>query len=51
MVSDFNHDGYADLLLTCHRFEGDSNRIGASSDHITDSFLYWGGEDGLYADR
>src|SRR5207249_3634193 len=51
MLADFNHDGYPDLLLICHRFEGDSNKIGSSSDHITDSFLYWGGPDGFKPDR
>lgn len=50
-VADYNHDGYPDLLLTCHRAEGDPDKVGALSDHITDSYLYWGGSDGFRADR
>jgi hypothetical protein len=51
MVADFNRDGYPDLLLICHRFEGDADKVGATSDHVTDSFLYWGGPDGFKPER
>jgi hypothetical protein len=51
MIADFNHDGINDLLLICHRAEGDPNKPGVFSDHCTDSYLYWGGKDGLKADR
>ena len=47
MVADFNHDGYADILFICHRSEGDPDRIGQFGDHVTDSFLYWGGPQGF----
>lgn len=50
-IADYNRDGYNDLLLVCHRAEGDANKVGAVSDHTTDSYLYWGGPDGLRADR
>jgi hypothetical protein len=50
-IADYNNDGYPDLLLTCHRAEGDPDMPGSSSDHVTDSYLYWGGRDGLKADR
>jgi hypothetical protein len=50
-ISDYNNDGYPDLLLTCHRAEGDIDVPGSFSDHVTDSYLYWGGPDGLKADR
>ena len=43
LVTDFNQDGYTDILLVCHRSEGDPNRIGSFGDHVTDSFLYWEG--------
>ncbi len=51
MVADFNQDGYADILFVCHRSEGDPNRIGSFGDHVTNSFLYWGGDDGFRTDR
>ncbi len=51
MVADFNHDGYADILIICHRSEGDPNRIGAFGDHVTESYLYWGSPEGFRADR
>ncbi|WP_428938597.1 FG-GAP repeat domain-containing protein [Fontivita pretiosa] len=51
LVSDFNRDGYTDLLLICHRSEGDPNKPGVLSDHCTDSYLYWGGPDGFKVDR
>lgn len=50
-IADYNRDGFNDLLLVCHRSEGNPNQVGAVSDHVTDSFLYWGGSDGLRADR
>ena len=37
MVADFNHDGYADILIICHRSEGDPNKIGSFGDHVTES--------------
>jgi hypothetical protein len=51
VIADFNHDGINDLLLICHRSEGDPNKVGVLSDHCTDSYLYWGGLDGLKEDR
>ena len=50
-VADYNRDGYPDLLLLCHRSEGDPDRAGALSDHVTPSFLYWGGPGGFKSDR
>lgn len=50
-IADYNRDGHPDLLLICHRGEGDPNRTGSPSDHVTDSYLYWGGPDGFRADR
>lgn len=50
-IADYNGDGYNDLLLICHRSEGDPDAIGAVSDHVTDSYLYWGGPDGFREDR
>ena len=50
-VSDYNRDGYADLLLYCHRSEGDPNKPGRYGDHTTDSFLYWGGPKGFDVNR
>jgi hypothetical protein len=47
MVADFNRDGYSDVLFVCHRSEGDPNKIGDFGDHLTDSFLYWGGPNGF----
>ena len=51
MVADFNRDGYADILFICHRSEGDPNRIGQFGDHVTDSFLYWGGPQGFQVEN
>ena len=51
MVADFNRDGYADILIICHRSEGDPNRIGSFGDHVTDSYLYWGSPEGFRADN
>jgi hypothetical protein len=50
-VSDYNGDGYPDLLLYCHRSEGDSNKPGSYGDHCTDSYLYWGGPKGFDVNR
>ncbi|MBI4582558.1 MAG: VCBS repeat-containing protein [Planctomycetes bacterium] len=50
-VSDYNRDGYADLLLYCHRSEGDPNKPGRYGNHTTDSYLYWGGPKGFDVDR
>ncbi|MBI4606497.1 MAG: VCBS repeat-containing protein [Planctomycetes bacterium] len=50
-VSDYNRDGYADLLLYCHRSEGDPDKPGRYGDHATDSFLYWGGPEGFDSNR
>ena len=51
MVADFNHDGYADILIICHRSEGNPNKIGSYGDHVTESYLYWGGPDGFQANH
>ncbi|MHC4572650.1 MAG: FG-GAP repeat domain-containing protein [Planctomycetota bacterium] len=51
LVSDFNFDGYNDIIWFCHRRDGDFNRIGKFNEHVTDSFLYWGGPSGFSADR
>jgi hypothetical protein len=50
-IADYNRDGWNDLLLLCHRSEGDANRVGALSDHVTPSFLYWGGPNGFSPER
>jgi hypothetical protein len=50
-VSDYNHDGYPDLLFYCHRSEGDPNKPGHYGDHTTPSFLYWGGPHGFDVNR
>lgn len=50
-VADYNGDGYNDLLLYCHRSEGSPNKPGMFGDHVTDSFLYWGGPHGFSFDR
>ena len=46
-VSDYNNDGYLDLLFFCHRSEGDINKPGRYGDHCTESYLYWGGPKGF----
>ena len=35
---DFNGDGYADLAIACHKTDGN---------HIGDSYIFWGGPNGL----
>jgi hypothetical protein len=50
-VSDYNRDGHADLLLYCHRSEGNPDTPGSYGDHTTESYLYWGGPEGFHADR
>jgi hypothetical protein len=50
-VADYNRDGFNDVLLICHRSEGDADVAGAVSDHVTSSYLYWGSKDGFSADR
>ena len=37
-AGDFNGDGYCDLAVASHKDEGD---------HVTTSYIYWGGPDGL----
>jgi hypothetical protein len=50
-IFDYNGDGYNDLLLICHRSEGDPTKIGVYGDHKTASFLYWGGPRGFDRER
>jgi hypothetical protein len=50
-IADYNGDGINDLLLICHRSEGDPDRVGAAGNHRTSSFLYWGGRDGFRPTR
>ncbi len=50
-IADYNGDGINDLLLICHRSEGDPDRVGATGNHRTSSFLYWGGRDGFSPTR
>ena len=50
-AADFNRDGYPDLLLLCHRREGDPNQKGRFNEHRTNSFLYWGGPQGFRVDH
>ena len=50
MIADFNHDGYSDILIICHRSEGDPNQIGSFGDHVTESYLYWGSPKGFRSD-
>ncbi len=42
LAGDFNGDGYADLAVACHKGNGD---------HCSESFVFWGGPDGLSDDR
>lgn len=51
LVSDFNHDGYPDVFMYCHRKEGSPNEVGIFGDHQTDSYLYWGAAGGFQANR
>ena len=39
---DFNHDGYVDLAVASHKKEGN---------HVCESYVYWGGPDGIREDR
>ncbi len=39
---DFNGDGYTDLAVACHKEYGN---------HVSHSFIFWGGPDGLSNDR
>ena len=41
-AGDFNGDGYTDLAVACHKGYGD---------HAFESFVFWGGPDGLSDDR
>ena len=50
-VSDYNQDGFPDLLLYCHRSEGDPNKPGKYGEHCTDSYLYWGSSKGFDVNR
>ena len=47
LAADFNRDGFLDLLIVCHRSDGDPNKIGRFGDHITPSFIYWGSAGGF----
>ena len=47
MAADFNDDGWSDLLIVCHRRDGDHQAPGRPSDHAAESFLYWSGPDGF----
>ena len=51
LVSDFNFDGYPDIFWASHRRDGDFNRVGRPNEHVTDSYLYWGGAGGFDAER
>ena len=42
LAGDFNLDGYVDLAVGSHKKEGN---------HICNSFIYWGGPDGIREDR
>lgn len=42
MVVDFNRDGWKDILITCHSYNGN---------HRNESFLYWGSSTGYAAER
>lgn len=42
LAGDFNHDGYVDLAVGSHKKEGN---------HVCESFVYWGGPDGIREDR
>ena len=42
VAGDFNHDGYIDLAVGSHKREGN---------HVCESFVYWGGPDGIREER
>ncbi len=42
LSGDFNGDGYIDLAVASHKKYGN---------HVCDSFVYWGGEDGINTER
>jgi hypothetical protein len=50
-VADYNGDGYNDILLINHRSEGSPDIVGSFGDHMTDSYIYWGGPDGFKTQR
>ncbi|HZQ21645.1 MAG TPA: VCBS repeat-containing protein [Terriglobales bacterium] len=41
-IGDYNHDGWKDILFVNHT---------SSADHRTNSYLYWGGKEGLSPER
>ncbi len=47
LVSDFNFDGYNDIIWFSHRRDGDFNKANTFNEHVTDSFLYWGSAAGF----
>lgn len=42
VAGDFNGDGYCDLAIACHKEYGN---------HVSHSFIFWGGPDGLSDER
>lgn len=42
MAGDFNGDGYVDLAVASHKNDGH---------HVTDSYVFWGGPDGINENR
>ncbi len=42
LAGDFNGDGYIDLAVASHKKNGN---------HVCESFIYWGGEDGINENR
>jgi len=51
LVNDFNFDGYNAIMWYSHRSDGDFNLPGHFNNHVTDSFLYWGGPAGFNPDN
>src|SRR5581483_7140231 len=51
MITDFDGDGFLDLFVACHRQDGSRDEAGKPHRHQTNSLIYWGGPDGLRADR
>jgi hypothetical protein len=51
IVSDFNHDGFADVFFFCHRRDGSPEVVGSFGDHETVSRLYWGSATGFDRER